>query len=66
MIEVMHQVRKDNFKDYPALVEELDLIEEDDQFTHITTLDDKLDGQEILSKCENNIFLMVNSSVLVY
>ncbi len=40
MIEVMFQVRKDGFKDNPSVPEELDLVEDDDQFTHMLTLDD--------------------------
>ena len=44
MIEVMFQVRKDGFKDNPAITEDLDLVEEDDQFTHMVTLDDVTHG----------------------
>lgn len=50
MIEVVFQVRKDGFKDHAAITEELDLVEEEDQFTHLITLEDVKDGQEILSK----------------
>jgi len=49
MIEVMFQVRKDGFKDNPSIAEELDLVEEDDQFTHMITLDDATGGEEILN-----------------
>jgi len=49
MIEVMFQVRKDGFKDNPSIPEELDLVEEDDQFTHMITLDDATGGEEILN-----------------
>ncbi len=51
MIEVMFQVRKDGFKDNPSVPEELDLVEDDDQFTHMLTLDDvkAQDGEEILN-----------------
>merc|ERR1739838_369996 len=49
MIEVMFQVRKDGFKDNPSVLEELDLVEEDDQFTHMITLDDATGGEEILN-----------------
>ena len=38
------QVRKDGFKDNPAIVEGLDLVEEDDQFTHMLSLDDATAG----------------------
>ena len=47
MIEVMFQVRKDGFKDNPSIAEELDLVEEDDQFTHMITLDDATGGEEV-------------------
>ena len=40
----MFQVRKDGFKDNPAVPEELDLVEEEDQFTHMITLDDATTG----------------------
>lgn len=49
MIEVLFQVRKDKFKDHPALIPELDLIEEDDQLVHLVTLEDSLDSQNMLS-----------------
>ncbi|CAG0887789.1 unnamed protein product [Darwinula stevensoni] len=49
MIEVMFQVRKEGFKDHPAIPEELDLVEEDDQFTHTILLDDATNGEEILN-----------------
>merc|ERR1719220_3144541 len=45
----MFQVRKDGFKDNPSIAEELDLGEEDDQFTHMFTLDDATGGEEILN-----------------
>uniref|UniRef100_A0A0R3RWN1 Tyrosine-protein kinase n=1 Tax=Elaeophora elaphi TaxID=1147741 RepID=A0A0R3RWN1_9BILA len=42
MIEVIFHIRKDKFQAYPALIDELDLIEEDDQITHTITLEDPL------------------------
>lgn len=50
MIEVMFQVWKDGFKDHPALLEELELVPEEEQFTHLLMLDDATDPQDILSK----------------
>jgi pre-mRNA-splicing factor CWC22 len=50
MIEVMFQIRKDGFKDYESVSKELDLVEEEDQLTHLVTLDEATDGQDILSK----------------
>ncbi|XP_028132382.1 pre-mRNA-splicing factor CWC22 homolog [Diabrotica virgifera virgifera] len=51
MIEVMFQIRKDGFKDHAAVVEELDLVEEEDQFTHLIMLDDvkEADAEDILN-----------------
>ncbi|KAI9183687.1 pre-mRNA-splicing factor cwc22 [Blastocladiella emersonii ATCC 22665] len=48
MIEVLFQVRRDNFKDNPAVIDDLDLVEDDDQVTHYLSLDDddELDVQE--------------------
>ncbi|KAL2048521.1 hypothetical protein N7G274_000433 [Stereocaulon virgatum] len=43
MIEVLFQVRKDKFKDNPAIKDELDLVEEEDMITHRTGLDDRID-----------------------
>ncbi|BES93579.1 MA3 [Nesidiocoris tenuis] len=55
MIEVMFQVRKDGFQSFPSVIEELDLVEEEDQFTHLITFDDADDPQDIL-----NVFKMDN------
>jgi pre-mRNA-splicing factor CWC22 len=49
MIEVMFQIRKDGFKDHPAVIEQLDLVPEEDQFTHLLTLDSAKEPQDILS-----------------
>ena len=51
MIEVMFQVRKDGFKDNPSVLPELDLVEEEDQFTHMISIQSEdLTPQDILSK----------------
>ncbi|KPM37772.1 Pre-mRNA-splicing factor cwc22 [Neonectria ditissima] len=49
MIEVLFQVRKDRFKDNPAVKEELDLVEEEDQITHKVELDGEADVQDGLN-----------------
>ncbi|CAH1391607.1 unnamed protein product [Nezara viridula] len=49
MIEVMFQVRKDDFATFPAVPEELDLVDEENQFTHLIGLDDAIDTQDILN-----------------
>lgn len=48
MIEVMYAVRKDGFKDYPRVTEGLDLVEDDDQITHLVSLDEDLLGEQTL------------------
>uniref|UniRef100_A0A1B0C9A9 MI domain-containing protein n=1 Tax=Lutzomyia longipalpis TaxID=7200 RepID=A0A1B0C9A9_LUTLO len=49
MIEVVFQVRKDGFKDHVSVIESLELVEEDDQFTHLIMLDEATDGQDVLN-----------------
>jgi pre-mRNA-splicing factor CWC22 len=49
MIEVLFQVRKDRYKDNPAVKEELDLVEEEDQITHRLGLDDEIETQDTLN-----------------
>ncbi|KAG0646872.1 Pre-mRNA-splicing factor cwc22 [Hyphodiscus hymeniophilus] len=49
MIEVLFQVRKDKYKDNPAIKGELDLVEEEDQITHRLALDDQIDVQDGLN-----------------
>lgn len=50
MIEVMFAIRKDGFKDHPIVPEGLDLVEEEDQFTHMLPLEDEYNTEDILSK----------------
>lgn len=52
MIEVMFAVRKDGFKDHPIIPDGLDLVEEEDQFTHMLPLEDDYNPDDILSKYE--------------
>jgi len=40
MIEVLFEVRKNKYRDNPAIKEELDLVEEEDQITHTIILND--------------------------
>lgn len=54
MIEVMFAVRKDGFKDHPIIPEGLDLVEEEDQFTHMLPLEDDYNPEDVLSKLEYN------------
>ncbi|KAL7305895.1 hypothetical protein TKK_0001901 [Trichogramma kaykai] len=49
MIEVVFQIRKDGFKDHEAVNKDLDLVEEEDQMTHLIALDEATDSQDILN-----------------
>ncbi|KAI0222793.1 Pre-mRNA-splicing factor CWC22-like protein [Lamellibrachia satsuma] len=49
MVEVMFAIRKDGFKAHPAVIEDLDLVEEVDQFTHMLTLEDAVSPEDILN-----------------
>ena len=49
MIEVLFQVRKDKFKDNPAVKEELDLVEEEDQISHGVELLGEIDVRDGLN-----------------
>ncbi|XP_044019983.1 pre-mRNA-splicing factor CWC22 homolog [Aphidius gifuensis] len=49
MIEVIFEVRKDGFKDHQAVPEELDLIEEKDQTTHVISLEETVDSKDVLN-----------------
>ncbi|KAF2858729.1 MIF4G-domain-containing protein [Piedraia hortae CBS 480.64] len=50
MIEVLFQIRRERYKNNPAIKEELDLIEEEDQITHHIDLSDKtLDTEDGLN-----------------
>ncbi|XP_017470039.1 PREDICTED: pre-mRNA-splicing factor CWC22 homolog isoform X2 [Rhagoletis zephyria] len=49
MIEVVFQVRKDGFKDHQSVIESLELVEEDDQFTHLLMLDEATNPEDALN-----------------
>ncbi|KAF9358213.1 pre-mRNA-splicing factor cwc22 [Mortierella sp. AD094] len=50
MIEVLFQIRKDKYKDNPPIASELDLVDSDEQITHMLGLDeDDLDAMEGLN-----------------
>lgn len=49
MIEVLFQVRRDKYKDNPAVKDDLDLVEEEDQITHQLALDDEIDVRDGLN-----------------
>ncbi|TKR68266.1 hypothetical protein L596_024267 [Steinernema carpocapsae] len=49
MIEAIFHIRKDKFRAYPALIEDLDLIDEEDQVTHIVSLEESHDPENSLN-----------------
>ncbi|CAG5122552.1 unnamed protein product [Candidula unifasciata] len=49
MVEVMFAIRKDGFKDHPAVPTDLDLVEEEEQFTHLLQLEDAVAADELLN-----------------
>ena len=48
-IENLFAIRKNKFKDHIGVIPELDLVEEEDQITHQISLDDEIDGEEMLN-----------------
>ena len=50
MIDVMYARRKDQFKEHPSIVEGLDLIQDDDQITHLLSLDDEIETEDTISE----------------
>ncbi|KAJ1651031.1 pre-mRNA-splicing factor cwc22 [Dispira simplex] len=52
MIEVLFQIRKNQFKEYPPIPEDLDLVEEDDQIVHEVLLDD----DSLVTQDQLNVF----------
>lgn len=48
VIEGLFAVRKTNFKEYPALLPELDLVTDEDKIIHEISLDDQLDRKIII------------------
>ncbi|CAN6485935.1 unnamed protein product [Victoria cruziana] len=46
LIEGLFAIRKAKFQGYPAVRPELDLVEQEDQFTHEVSLEDEVDAEE--------------------
>lgn len=49
MVEVLFKVRKDGFEHNPAIQADLDLVDEEDQITHMIGLDDELKSEDMLN-----------------
>ena len=47
-------------QDYPAIVEGLDLVQEDDQITHLLSLSDSHEGEEILNVFQEDTEYLAN------
>ena len=47
-IENLFAIRKTNFKDHPGVIHELDLVPDEEKITHEVSIDDKLDGQDMI------------------
>ena len=54
MIEVMFAIRKDGYKDYPTVISELDLVDDEDQFVYRTTLEDDIKIEDRLNVFEHD------------
>jgi pre-mRNA-splicing factor CWC22 len=48
-IENLFAIRKNKFKDYPGVISELDLVDDEDQITHNIELDSEITGEEHLN-----------------
>ncbi|CAN6485751.1 unnamed protein product [Victoria cruziana] len=61
LIEGLFAIRKAKFQGYPAVRPELDLVEQEDQFTHEVSLEDEVDAEEGLGNkqtaCLFSLFL---------
>ncbi|KAL3097946.1 hypothetical protein niasHS_000681 [Heterodera schachtii] len=55
MIETMFHIRKTKFENYPTMLEELDLIDEDDQIAHLVQLNPE-DGRPYDPEINLNVF----------
>lgn len=56
MIEVLFAVRKEKFAAYPCVIDALDLIDEDDQNTHLVSLISE-DGEKLDAEMGLSMFL---------
>lgn len=48
-IQILFKVRRGGFKKYPPMEEDLDLVEEDDQVTHLVELEERLEAEDYLN-----------------
>lgn len=48
---MLFAVRKDGFKEHPSVIEQLDLVDESDQFIHMLQLDE----ENLIAQLETNL-----------
>jgi pre-mRNA-splicing factor CWC22 len=60
MVEVLYQVRKDKFVEHASVPEGLDIVEEDDQITHMIGLTDELVNQDLLNVFQKDANFLEN------
>ena len=65
MIEVLFAVRKDQFKANPAVPPGLDLVDENDQYTHMLTLEDPCEPEPMLGETPIKTRLLFLSHSLI-
>ena len=49
LVEVMFAIRKDGFKDHPSVIEELDVVDESDEITHLLRLEEAGKSEDVLN-----------------
>lgn len=47
---VLETIIRFKLQDHKAVLEELDIVDEDDQFTHMLTLEDAVNPEDVLSR----------------
>ncbi|MEN2499347.1 MAG: pre-mRNA-splicing factor cwc22, variant 2 [Marteilia pararefringens] len=62
MIEVLFAIRRDKYKDYPSVIQELQLIDEEDQYTHKILLEEDYDPEKRLNIFKYDPDFVINES----
>lgn len=62
MIEVMYAIRKDKFKDHPSILPELDLIDENEQITHMMNLEEDYNTEDHLNVFKKDPEFLINEA----
>ena len=64
MVITLYIIRYFSLQDHPSVLEELDLVEEEDQFTHLLTLEDAGDPENMLSMFNMSVILNVSVNIV--